>query len=78
MVHIPDATRKKLDPKGREGIFVGYFDTSKAFRVWIPEKQKVVISRDVLVDESSTLTDPSNKTGHILVYPDLSKSLMTA
>lgn len=32
-VHIPESLRKKLDPKSREGIFVGYSETSKAFRV---------------------------------------------
>jgi hypothetical protein len=52
-VHIPESLRKKLDPKSREGIFVGYCETSKAFRVWIPNMQKVVISRDVFIDETN-------------------------
>lgn len=50
-VHLPDAIRKKFDPKSQGDIFVGYFETSKAFRVWIPDKQKIVISRDVLIDK---------------------------
>ena len=37
-VHIPAPLRRKLDPKAQHGIFVGYSDESKAFRVWIPGK----------------------------------------
>ncbi len=54
-VNIPKSLRKKLDPKSREGIFVGYCETSKAFRVWISSIKKVVISRDVFIDETNTI-----------------------
>lgn len=30
---------------------MGYNETSKIFRVWVPEKRRVVISRDVFIDE---------------------------
>ena len=30
-IHIPKEKMNKLDPFGREGIFVGYHDTSKAY-----------------------------------------------
>ena len=33
-IHIPDHLRKKLDVKCSEGIFVGYSEESKAYRVW--------------------------------------------
>ena len=37
-VHILAPSRRKLDPKAQQGIFVGYSDESKAFRLWIPAK----------------------------------------
>jgi hypothetical protein len=35
-VHVPWDKRSKLDPLGKKGIFVGYSETSKAYRVYIP------------------------------------------
>lgn len=37
----------KLEPKSREGIFVGYSNESKAYKIWIPKERKFEISRDV-------------------------------
>jgi hypothetical protein len=69
-VHIPESLRKKLDPKSREGIFVGYCETSKAFRVWIPNMQKVVISRDVFIDETNTnFPDTDASVSETLWFP---------
>lgn len=39
--------KSKLDPPARKGIFVGYCDETKGFRIWIPDERKVEISRDV-------------------------------
>lgn len=46
-VHKPDEQRRKLDPKGIKGVLVGYDLNSKAYRVYVPSTDKVVISRDV-------------------------------
>ena len=35
-IHIPKEKRTKLDPSGRKGTFVGYSETSKAYRIYIP------------------------------------------
>lgn len=43
-IHIPDSIRRKLDPKGREVTFRGCSESSKGYRVLIPESQKVQIS----------------------------------
>ena len=32
-IHIPKEKRNKLEPSGKKGIFVGYFEVSKAFRI---------------------------------------------
>lgn len=37
----------KLDPKGGEGIIVGYSTEAKAYRLWIPNTTKIIKSRDV-------------------------------
>lgn len=40
-VHIPKEKRSKLDPSGKKGIFVGYSDSSKGFRVHILGLKKI-------------------------------------
>jgi hypothetical protein len=35
-VHILKERRTKLDPSGNKGIFFGYCENSKAFRIYIP------------------------------------------
>jgi hypothetical protein len=54
-VHISKEKRNKLDPSGKKGIFVGYCEVSKAFRVYIPGHHHIEISRDVTFDEDATL-----------------------
>eukprot|EP01018_Ginkgo_biloba_P012739 Gb_04588 [translate_table: standard] len=51
-VHGPDKKRQKLDDKSHKCILVGYSESSKAYRIWDPSQRKIVISRDVLFDES--------------------------
>lgn len=46
-VHVPSERRKKLDNTGREMLFVGYDENSKAFRCFDRANRKLVISRDV-------------------------------
>lgn len=63
-VHIPDAMRRKLEPKTIQGIFVGCCPSTKAYRIWLPCKRRVEISRNVIVDESNGLLheEKQNKT----------------
>lgn len=42
-----DPGRGKLEPRGEEGILVEYSEASKGYRIWLPDKRKVIISRDV-------------------------------
>lgn len=46
-VHIPKERRRKLDPKAYKGIFVGYDENVKGFRVWNTSTKKIQIARDV-------------------------------
>jgi hypothetical protein len=49
--HIPKDKRNKLEPSGKKGIFVGYSDLSKAYRIYIPEQHKIEVSRDITFNE---------------------------
>jgi hypothetical protein len=51
-VHVPKEKRTRLDPSRKNGIFVGYSDTTKAYKIYILGHQKVEISQDVTFDES--------------------------
>jgi hypothetical protein len=54
-IHIPKEKRNKLEPSGKKGIFVGYCEVSKAFRIYIPGHRHIEISRDVTFDEEAAL-----------------------
>ncbi|KAG2878814.1 hypothetical protein PC115_g22966 [Phytophthora cactorum] len=49
----PKEKRLKWDPKARAGLFLGYEEVSKAYRLYDIEAGQVVISRDVNFDESA-------------------------
>ena len=46
-LHVPSEKRTKLEVSGERGIFVGYDETSKAFRIYLPAQSKVVVRREV-------------------------------
>jgi hypothetical protein len=54
-IHIPKVKRNKMAPSGKKGIFVGYCEVSKAFRIYIPGEHHIEISRDVTFDEYAAL-----------------------
>jgi IS30 family transposase len=39
--HIPKDKRNKLEPLGKKGVFVGYSDSSKEYRTYIPKQHKI-------------------------------------
>ena len=45
--HVPDQLRTKLDSKGEKCIFIGYSYESKAYKLYNPSTNKVIIKRDV-------------------------------
>ena len=51
---IPKKNVKKLDPRAREAIFIGYPLSTKGYKVWDVEFQKPLISRDVTFEETIT------------------------
>lgn len=63
-VHVPTEKRRKLDSTGKEMIFVGFDEKSKAFRCFDREGHKLVISRDVRfikeIQQDSSMFDESS------------------
>jgi hypothetical protein len=49
--HVPKEKRSKLEPSGRKGTFVGYSESSKAYRIYILGQRQIEISRDVTFEE---------------------------
>jgi hypothetical protein len=47
--HVPSEKRTKLEPTAERGIFVGYSETSKAFRIYHPS-----LRRNVRFEEDGT------------------------
>ena len=54
-LHISKEKRTKLDPSRKKGIFVGYYEVSKAFRIYISGFHHIEINRDVTLDEEKEL-----------------------
>ena len=52
-IHISKEKRTKLDPSGKKGIFVGYSEILKAYRIYFPGFKNIDISVDVTFDEDS-------------------------
>lgn len=51
----------KLNPRSKWGVFTGYPDGVKGFRVWLLDEEKCVISRNVIFREELMYKD-INKT----------------
>lgn len=52
--HIAEPKRSKLDNKAQKGVLVGYGITTKGYRILCLQTEKVILSRDVKVDEAIT------------------------
>ena len=66
-IHIPKEKRTKLDPSRKKGIFVGYSESSKAYRIYFLGFKKIDISRDVTFDEDSTYNKSIKRPAEELV-----------
>ena len=43
-----------MEPSRKKGVFVGYSETSKEFRIYVPGERHVEVSRDVTFQEEET------------------------
>lgn len=51
--HVPDQRRTKLEDKSKKYIFIGYDEKTKGYKLLDPISKKVMVSRDVRVNEAS-------------------------
>ena len=51
-VHIPKDERHKLDSKSKKCILLGYGEHTKGYRLYDPERRRVLYSRDVKFNEN--------------------------
>ncbi|KMQ89005.1 retrotransposon expressed [Lasius niger] len=42
-----NTNKDKFDARSNKGIFIGYPEESKGYRVWFPDSRKIIIARDV-------------------------------
>jgi hypothetical protein len=54
-VHANKDARKKLEPTGEVGIFVGYTETPHNCRVYFPNSKMIVMRRDIKFDEGKAM-----------------------
>ena len=66
--HVPKVERNKLDYKTRKCVLLGYGTSQKGYRLYDVECMKVVHSRDVVFDETST---PGIRKETIVKYVEL-------
>lgn len=52
-IHIPKEKRTKMEPFSKKGIFMGYSETSKAYRIYIPGQRNIEVSKDVTFHEEA-------------------------
>lgn len=73
-VHIPKQKRKKFDKKALKGFFVGYCGDKDGYRIYIPAKKEVVLSRDVVfksekIFKESCVDDKPNIANRVKAEP---------
>lgn len=71
--HIPKEKRQKWDEKSQEGVFVGYTENNKSFRVWRAKNDKIDICRDIIFRESDQIVFPqihNDDLNYLFVFHD--------
>ncbi|XP_059436317.1 uncharacterized protein LOC132169274 [Corylus avellana] len=73
---VPEAKRRKLDARGEKCIFIGYSEESKAYKLYNPLTNKVVVSRDVIFSEEEAWNLSSKEANKENVVSDESEEQM--
>eukprot|EP00253_Pinus_taeda_P014766 PITA_14766 len=58
--HVPKEKRNKLGASRKKGIFVGYSENTKGYRIYVADQKEVVIIHDVTFDEDMALSKVNN------------------
>ena len=76
-VHVSKDERRKLDPKVKKFMFLGYGEETKGYRLYDSERNKVIFSRDLYFHETrrDNLLEPfekqHSKTEKIVLQNDM-------
>ena len=54
-IHVPKDKRTKLEHSIKKGTFVGYSESSKAYRIYIPRSRQIEVRRDVTFEEEMAI-----------------------
>jgi hypothetical protein len=77
-VYMSNQRRTKLDDKSKKYTFIGYDERTKAFKLFDLIERKVIVSRDVHVNEESAWNwNNQNKVTHEEGEPSTSTSIIT-
>jgi hypothetical protein len=60
-MHVPGALRHKLERVSEKGWFIGYEADAKAYRILRERDNRVIVSRDVIVDERAKGSEPRSE-----------------
>lgn len=61
-VHVPKEKRLKWDAKNMFGFFIGYSEDVKGYKIFVPDKNKVEIHRDVIFLPEKTIEIKNGET----------------
>ena len=51
-----------MEPRAKKGVFVGYGDGFKGYRIWSPSENRVILSKNVVFDEKSMFNSTVKST----------------
>ena len=52
-IHVLKEKRKKMEPSGKKGGFVGYNENSKDYRIYVPGRRQIEVRKDVTFHEEA-------------------------
>lgn len=53
--HVPKEKRNKLEASCKKDMLVGYYDNSKAYRIYVPSQRTIEFSKRIAFDEHAVL-----------------------
>lgn len=65
--YLDNKPNHKFSPRSKKGIFVGYSENSKAFRIYNPEEKRFIVSRSVKFFEECDIKSCNNDLGELLI-----------
>jgi len=60
LVHVPKHLREKMALKSQTCILLGFDELTKGYRYFCPQTQRIIISRDITIDEKMMYSSPTS------------------